>query len=58
MDSTPHPLSSSSIDADSLVSVWEQACQTVEAVVTASVATCGVQVELSHIPEGEIPELD
>jgi hypothetical protein len=58
MDSTPHPLSSSSIDADSLVSVWEQACQTVEAVVTASVATCGVQVELSQIPEGEIPELD
>ena len=58
MDSTPQPLSSTSADLDSLVSVWEQACQTVEAVVTASVATCGVQVELSQIPEGEIPELD
>jgi hypothetical protein len=58
MDSTPHPLPSSNVDLDSLVSIWEHACQTVEAVVTASVATCGVQVELLQIPEGEIPELD
>jgi hypothetical protein len=58
MDSTPQPLLPSSVDLDSMVSLWEQACQTVEAVVTASVATCGVQVELSQIPEGEIPELD
>jgi hypothetical protein len=58
MDSSPKPLSSSPADLDSLVSVWELACETVEAVVTASVATCGVQVEISQVPEGEFPELD
>jgi hypothetical protein len=58
MDCTPQPLLHNSTNDESLMSVWEQACQTVEAVVTASVATCGVQVELLQIPEGEVPELD